>query len=200
MPASLLWLVAAWERPTARGLRTAPAVLALVVALTVAQPFDVIASKEEAPPQPPKDAERGESVHVARVLGIRVLPFRLYNRDKFWPGENTPTETIRARAGFWLPVLTNASEIAETCSTDVQTPCWNPRSGQNLVVFRDGGKQWATIDNPPGSGPGPASIPDSFTWKLSAGIASPAGLAYWALAAVLLITARRRRATTSRPT
>lgn len=172
-------------------------VLALAVALTVAQPFGVVASKEKAAPRPPPNAANGHSIHVARVFGIPVLPFRLYSRSVFWPGENTPTANLRARSWFWLPALTNATQIAETCS-DSLTPCWNPEPGSghpqnDLTVFRNGGKQWVTIDNPAGKNSGPARIPDSFSWELRAGIASPAGLAYWAVAGILVITARRRR-------
>lgn len=210
MPASLIWLVAAWERPTARGLRRAPTVLAVVVGLTVAQPFGVIASKEDDAPRPPTPAPpnqldppqtNGEDVHVARLFGVvPVLPFRFYQRQIFLSGlaENTPNETLRVRSWFWLPVLTNATEVTETCSNDVFTPCWN--GGQNLTVFREGGAQWATIDNSAGRGSSQPDLPDSFTWKLSAGIASPAGLVYWALAAGLVITASRRRARASSST
>ena len=169
MPASLLWLVAAWERPTARGLRRAPTVLAVIVGLTVAQPFGVVASKEErASPPPPTDAPQpgapslpepersnGEDVHVARLFGlVPVLPFRFYQREIFLSGlgENAPNETLRIRSWFWLPVLTNATEVAEACSGDVFTPCWRPGQ-QTLTVFREGGTQWATIDNPPGETP-----------------------------------------------
>ncbi len=214
MPASLLWLIAAWKRPTGRGHRTAPTVLALVVGLTVAQPFGVIASKKDAAPRPPVYAGNGHSVHVARVFGIPLLRFRLYSREVFWPGENTTTATLRARSWFWLPALTNATQIAETCSNDVLDPCWDPEpgsgtSGSDLTVFRDGGKQWVTIDNPDGrqqekergpcppetcgAGYRPTPIPDSFNWELRAGIASPAGLVYWALAILLVISARLRR-------
>ena len=211
MPASLLWLIAAWERPTGRGHRTAPTLLALVVALTVAQPFGVIASKEDAAPRPPVYAGNGHSVHVARVLGIPLLPFRLYSRSSVSFGENTPKATLRARSWFWLPALTNATQIAETCSSDVFTPCWDPEPGSgnpgnDLTVFRKGGKQWVTIENPAGReergpcppsacGPGyrPTPLPDSFSWELRAGSASPAGLVYWALAILLVVTARRRR-------
>lgn len=196
-----------------RGHRSAPTLLALVVALTVAQPFGVIASKEDSAPQPPVYAGNGHSVHVARVFGIPLLPFRLYSRGVFWSGENAPTATLRARSWFWLPVLTHASEIAETCSSDVLTPCWDPEPGlghprADLTVFRDGDKQWVTIDNPGGRqeveerGPCPAAtcgpdyrptpVPDSFSWELRTAIASPAGLVYWALATLLVITARRR--------
>ncbi len=173
--------------------------LALILALTVAQPFGVIASREKAAPRPPPDAENGDSVHFARVFGIPALPFRLYSRPNLLQAENAPWATLRARSWLWLPALTNASRIAETCSSDVLTPCWKPERGwgrgqTDLTVFQDGGKQWATIDNPLGRGSGPAPIPDSFTWKLRAGIASPAGLVYWILAAILVITARRRRA------
>ena len=176
---------------------------ALVLALTVAQPFGVVASKEAGAPRPPTEAEQanGDSVHVARLFGLLpAVPFRLYQREIFLSGlgENAPNKTLRARSWFWLPALTNATQVAETCSDDVLTPCWEPGE-QDLTVFREGGAQWVTIDNPPGRDSGPAQIPDSFTWKLSAGIASPAGLAYWVLAALLIVTASRRRSRPSSP-
>jgi len=202
VPASILWLVAAWRDPKSRGLR-APTVLALILALTVAQPFGVVASKEAGAPPPTEAGPNGESVHVARLFGfLPVLPFRLYQREIFLSGlgENAPNETLRARSWFWLPLLTNATQVAETCSDDVLTPCWKPgySSEQNLTVLREGGTHLATIDNPPGRGE--AQIPDSFTWKLRAGIASPAGLAYWVLAGFLVIMTRRRRSQSSSPT
>lgn len=169
MPASLLLLVAAWERPTVRGLRRAPAVLALVVALTVAQPFGVVASKQEGDaPRPPPRPEpsplspaqsNGDDVHVARLFGlVPVLPFRFYQREKPLSGlaENTPNKTLRIRSWFWLPILTNATRVADTCSEDVLTPCWEPGYpyGKELTVYRRGGSQWATLYNPPGEGSG----------------------------------------------
>ena len=178
---------------------------ALVLALTVAQPFGVVASKDAGAPMPPTEAEQanGDSVHVARLFGLLpVVPFRLYQREIFLSGlgENAPNKTLRARSWFWLPALTNATQVAETCSDDVLTPCWEPGE-QDLTVFREGATTWATIDNPPGRDPSraPLAIPDSFTWKLSAGIASPSGLAYWALAALLIVTPRRRRSRPSSP-
>ena len=159
--------------------------------------------------RPPEEARRTntDGLHVARLFGVvPVAPFVLYYRDDLLAGlaENTPTATTRARSWFWLPVLTNGTNIADICSNDVFTPCWQPNPAEgappgfpnpyadSLQLARSGGDYWVTITNPGSAGHPPGQVPDAFTWRLTAGLASPAGLRFWMLAGGLVLAARRR--------
>jgi hypothetical protein len=202
VPFSIGWLLLAWWRPKPGRLRAA-AVLALILAVTVAQPFGVVA---EPSGPPPASAEQRDptTIHTAYLLGvIPIMPFALYSRDDLTKNlfENNPTATLRARSWLWGPLLTNSSKIADICnqSSVFDPPCWQPDRPQSgyrntLTVSQDGGSYWATLHNRGAAVPAPAE----FTWKLGWGLASPAGLVYWLLAGGLIVLARRRRARLAR--
>ena len=126
VPVSLWWLVRARLAPTAKRTRRA-VVLALVVGLTVAQPFGTVAVPQDRLPPTGARPLQPRSVHVARLFGVLpVLPFSLYPRKDLYSGENAPSATLRARSWFWLPVLTNSTNIKDMCSPSVDIPCWEP--------------------------------------------------------------------------
>jgi len=196
---SLLGLL--WAR-VGRSPRTArwAVPLAVVLALTVAQPFGIVAKRVSGPPVGTK-AVGETSIHIARIAGVvPILPFVLYRQNILGPiGDQSPTAMLKARSWFWLPVLTNSTAIKGICSNDVTVPCWGGSedsvSGQsNTISLREkDGRYYITLY----SRLGPRFLaPSSYTWELAPGIASTAGLTYWALTAVLvptaLATARRR--------
>jgi hypothetical protein len=197
VPFSLVWLFVAWRQPR-QNLRAA-GILALVLALTIAQPFGIVA--EQSGP-PPATAEQRDptAIHTADVFGIPLMPFALYSRDNLINlFDGHPTQTLRARSWLWGPLLTNSTKIAAICneSGGPDPPCWNPgrRYGNDLTLSQDGDTYWATLDNSPEPGiPPPIFSQTEYTWKLSFGLASPAGLIYWVLAASLFVLAWRRQA------
>jgi hypothetical protein len=192
VPFSLVWLLLAWRNPKPGRLRAA-SILALVLAVTVAQPFGIVA--EESGP-PPASAEQRDptATHPAYLFDvIPIMPFALYSRDDLTKGwfENNPTATLRARSWLWGPLLTNSTKIAHICGDAFEPPCWEPPGrpyGNTMTLSQDGGSYWATLHNP--GAPSPA--PTEFTWKLGWGLASPAGLVYWLLVGGLIFLARRR--------
>lgn len=193
VPFSLLWLLVALRWRSRRRSRRAVA-LALILALTVAQPFGVVATDRAAPP---RDAHRvsSTSVHVARLFGVLpVLPFALYHQDNLYSGENEPTAKLKARSWFWLPILTNATTVTAICGSD--SPCWPiGRDSRALQLSQRGGNYYATLlDRGTGQLP---PLAGRMTWDLSAGIVSLSGLVYWILLALLLPRVRRagRKAT-----
>jgi len=201
VPVSIVWLIVVATEPRP-GRWRAPAALAFVLGLTVAQPLGIVATEQPGEPRRATAQEHADSegVHVARLFGvIPVLPFKLYRRDVFLAGENTPTKTMRARSWLWLPILSNATEVTEMCA-DVFIPCWHDAylSGgvkevpRTMSVVRDDGAHWVVVDNG-GVDEDQPTVPPSFTWKLTAGIASIGGLVYWVLAGGLVVAARRRR-------
>ena len=105
--------------------------------------------------------------------------------------ENVPTEELKARSWFWLPMLSNGTKIADICGNAFE-PCWRPEwkdsrsailrnrpATRNLTVMRDGNRYWVVIENLSVSG---RQFRPRFSWELRPGIASPAGLVYWGLA------------------
>ena len=194
VPVSLWWLAVAWLAPAAKRTRRA-VVLALIVGLTVAQPFGIVAVRQNR--LPPTDARLlpSRSVHVARLFGvIPLLPFELYPRTNCWTLENRPSATLRARSWFWLPVLTNSTDVKDMCSNSKFDPCCESadanasRRKALSVDERDG--VWVVLRNmyPVASNIG---VPQFYVWKLEPGIASFAGLAYWIVTGGLLLVILR---------
>jgi hypothetical protein len=198
VPLSLVWLLLAWRRPNPERLRRA-SILALVLALTIAQPFGLVAEKSGPPPASAEQRDPA-AIHVAYLFGVvPVEPFALYSRDDLLSGlaENVTSATLRARSWFWGPFLTNSTKVGDICNqSDVfDPPCWQPDRSQSgyahtLSLSEDGGNYWATLHNVR-TDPS-VHAPAEFTWKLDWGLASPAGLIYWFLAGGLVYLARRR--------
>ena len=176
--------------------RTSAALLALGVALTLAHPFGM---KAERVGRAPSDAaERNPTGrHTARILGLPIVPFALYRRDK--PvAENVPVATLRARSWLWPFLFTNASEVTPLCG-DLSTPCWPDRSARDgsgadrLSLVSSGGDFWVRVDNREKTGPG-SSIPAEFVFRIGPGVTSWWGLGYWLAAGIVLV-----RFNTARP-
>jgi hypothetical protein len=182
VPLSIGWLLAC----LALGRRAGWAIaFAVFVGLTVAQPFGLVVSAADR--DPPADAEEADptAVRVARVLGVPALPYVLYRDDNFFiEGDTVATTSLHARSWFWLPVLTNSTEVTPMCyGSGNGAPCWvpdDPQTGRLSLAEKDG-TWWASISHP--------DYPTE-TWKLSPGIASLGGLAYWAVVALLILVIR----------
>jgi hypothetical protein len=187
VPISLFLLAGALLVPSRRRAKRA-IVLALVLAVTVAQPFGIVARPVSGPPDGAKPIGT-TAIHVARLFGtVPILPFALYREEFLGPvGDQAPTAAVKARSWFWLPILTNATKIKDICGNE--DPCWgtiaNSESGPSnaLTLEEKNGRYYATLNGAPTTRPG---APSSYTWELGPGIASIAGLIYWALLALLL--------------
>jgi hypothetical protein len=183
---SLFLLLVAWRRGGARGTPAA-VVLTSVVALTVAQPFGLRATRWTQPVPRNASTVSGTGLHVARIAdSVPIVPFVLYQRHNLYTGENADSARERVRSWMWLPILTNATTI----STSVHQAMG---SDLDRVVLRRLGHTWlvSLVDD----SLRPADPGHVRTWKLAPGIASPAGLGYWALAGMFgfLGHIRRRR-------
>jgi hypothetical protein len=197
VPVSLLGLLWNLARRSSQTRRWAIP-LALGLALTVAQPVGIVAKRVSGPPAGGRVVGQ-TSVHVARIGGVvPVLPFALYRERIQGPiSDQAPNAALKARSWLWLPILINATRIARICAGDVRVPCWgttpNSNSGPSnaLRVEEKDGRYYATLSIPLAAR---YVAPSSYTWELVPGIASIAGLIYWALLALLipgvLITSR----------
>jgi hypothetical protein len=172
--------------------------LAVATALTVAQPLGVRAVPIDA-----SAAQSGRTVdpsetHRLDVLGVPVLAFRFYRRERFDPlaaiGECCPpTHTLRVRSWLVPGLLTHATELEQLCG---DRPCWEPgeTAKTSSLQLQEASAGWhATLG-------GARDAPPPQRWRLAAGIASPAGAAYWTLAAIgIVAVVRRQRRRAERP-
>jgi hypothetical protein len=182
VPVALLIVLIARLSDRWPATRVAALPLTLITALTVAQPLGVKAERVDHPPvadlhgAPAYDPARTESVDV---LGAPLLHFRLYRRKTHdlvaGLGECCPaTHLLRIRS--WVPpgLLTNGTEVDEICGDG---PCWDPNvrvERNNLKLIWIDGSWYATL----------RSRGQSVAWRLSAGLTSRSGLAYWLVAGV----------------
>lgn len=189
IPVSLILLVTALYKE--KGRRRA-VIVTLITGLTVAQPFGIVSHAEQSVPPASAESVDPKTVHAARVLGVPVLPFKLYTRTNLLHElqETTTSETLRARSWFWGPFLTNSTEIADTCGGSPTPPCAGTLD-RKLRMLSDDGDYWITVANPSACRPA-AGIPCSFTWKVGVGVTSWIGLAYWVVAGALLVPVLRR--------
>jgi hypothetical protein len=191
--ASLFALAIACVAPSRARVRRAT-VAAAIAALTVAQPFGVVTERQRGTVPPGATRSSPDGVHTLRVFGFLPVPYVLYRRDRVWASDTSPHSDARARSWLWAPVLTNASEIAGICASNVFVPCWSSSGfgSENLQIAEDGGETWAVFRNPDSRLHPPGQVPRAFAWKLGFGLASPAGLVYWAVALGLVMVARAR--------
>jgi hypothetical protein len=167
--------------------------LTVVTALTVAQPLGVRAEPTDASSDAaqPGRAVDPTGTHRLDVLGVPVLAFTFYRRERFDPlaaiGECCPpTHTLRIRSWVLPGLLTHATEVADLCGDD---PCWEPGEPARtspLRLRRASGRWHATLGGEPDGRP-------LQRFRLTAGIASLWGAAYWALAAIGIVAVLRRR-------
>lgn len=183
-PVSVLWLIGClalqWQARWA-------VALAVALAITLAQPFGIVVIETDR--RPPVDTKGADptAVHVARVLDVPVLPFVLYRDDNFViEGDTAASTSLHARSWLWLPLLTNSTEVTPMCfGSGDGAPCWepdDPTTGKLRLAEKDG-NWWVSIRNPPY---------EAYTWKLTAGLASVAGLIYWIVTGLLLVSLRYR--------
>lgn len=166
--------------------------LTVLTALTVAQPFGVRADGIQAAGRQPLVS--GESVdptatQTEDVLGLPILNFQLYRRDKFDPAAGLgeccpPTHDLRIRSWVWPGLMTNGTQVFGLCG---DSPCWDPDdpSTRGAVKLIEKGNTWYAIA---------ASHGLAYTWHLSAGVTSQLGVVYWVLAALGLGSLVYRRA------
>jgi hypothetical protein len=198
---SLVVLARACQRPSRRRSRLAVA-FALVIALTVAQPLEVIA-RRVSPARAAGSTEDTGGVHTIRLAGVVPFFYTLYQRRKLLAGlsENVPTATVRARSWLGPGMLTTSSPVVAICSGDVFTPCPARRPYRlapgalppsRMLLGTSDGAPIVTITHPLSDDAIYARIPRTFSYRLALGLASPAGLGYWALATLLSLIALRR--------
>lgn len=182
--------------------RTLRAVLlAVIVGITVAQPFGVKGvpiSPQEFAADDPQPAN-AESIHSVELLGLPLFGFRPYTREiQYLNGEGGYPDTwLKVRSWLWPGLLTNAEKLERLCGTTRQ-PCWVPedqnqtgfgRAGNLELVRADG--QWRyrilTPDGSPPRYPGESTGVYAYNgyYRLTIGIVSTPGLVYWLLAGVL---------------
>src|SRR3954466_6089255 len=108
---SLAVLARACLRPGLRRSRVA-VLLALVLALTVAQPVGVIAHRVSPASAAGSTADHG-GLHTIRLAGVVPFFYTLYQRRNFLAGlsENVPTQTLRARSWLGPGLLTTSSSV-----------------------------------------------------------------------------------------
>jgi hypothetical protein len=181
---SLLWLtITAVSRRRERLLRATA--LAAVVAVTVAQPFGVVASRASGIPKGATTVKHPAHVHILRLGVVPIEPFKLYKRQEFYL-DDPPPDTLRARSWAWLPLLVNSSKLADICGYG-NPPCWDDQEGQHLVVLRKDHHYWVAFTERR-SETAPSILDETGgAWKLGFGLASPLGLAYWAVVMVLVL-------------
>ena len=95
---SILWLLLALFVPAGKSGFWAP-MLALVLALTVLEPFGIVAERTSQLPAGGQPVNV-TSVHVARAFGVvPLLPFVVYQRKSFGPAL---TDSTTARSAYAL--------------------------------------------------------------------------------------------------
>jgi hypothetical protein len=154
--------------------------VALITALTVAQPFGVRAE--------PVSANAGAAVPGREsVRSAPPLRFRLYENPIFHLGLGEccpPQDTLRVRSWVLVPgLLTNAGDVTDLHGDGVPSSWTLQRHGEEWVVRANS----------------PSPRPD-LAWRLEPGVVSGSGVAFWlafAAAAVFRSVVRRRDAAPS---
>lgn len=174
--------------------------LPLVVAVTLAQPFgarvDPVAATT-AIAGADRDPGRVESIDV---LGLPLARFRLESAEKApaWGESGYPTRELKVRS--WIPplLLINATPVVDMCGV-VTNSCWKPddrvpHGSGGVALFEQDGR-WHVRTTSTGDS-ALTGRPVVREWRLSYGVVSWTGTAYWALLAVALMAlalrARRR--------
>jgi hypothetical protein len=150
VPASPLWLCL-------DGARRRSVLTVGVVALTVAQPFGIVATSQSGPPPAGPRKLDPSGVHIARLDGVPVMPFVIYRRQDLLAGfgDSGATATLRARSWFWLPILTNSTNISDLAA---------PWVGEVFGLVEKGDDLWLTLTNP-SFGYSQFSGPHLLVWK-----------------------------------
>ncbi len=178
-PLALAYLAVAAIRG-GRGRTLRAGVLALLVGLTVAQPFGVKAKRID-----PDGGGRAEAVDAWHRLG--AWRFQAYRRPIVGLNENGPSHWLKVRSSLLVPgLLTNGAKVARLCGQDGE-PCWTG-SGE-LALSQDAGGWRYDVLAGRQAGARPVAA-----YRLGTGVVSRAGVAFWVLAVALLaapLAARR---------
>lgn len=180
-------LVKAVRHYSARRARRASA-FALAVAVTLVQPFGVEGQRVASDPRTARPAHADESL-TARAGGwLPVSPW-LFTTGLITFDSGEPTGTLRIGSSLWGPLMLGYSTVSDVYSRDNSSP--SATDDLELVTYH--GSYWLKPTPPAG----PSSDNDR-VWRLSFGVVSDLGLAYWCAVAALLLwlagVARRRRA------
>lgn len=203
--ASLGWLAVILVSPSSR--RAWPAfLLAAILALTVAQPLGVkakpISAARFASAHP--TVASTEAIHTMKVADVSLISFKPYTRKIFYfNGDSSdPSTWLKIRSWLRPGLFTNGLKATKLCGGG-ETVCWVPE-GQHSTGAGNGGLQLYRSGNDwyyrvLGSDGQP--LPEKFGYehsyyRLTFGIASWWGLAYWLVAPMLCaIVWWRRRST-----
>ena len=171
-------LVVAWLASYAPPPARLAVPLALLTALTVAQPFGI---RAEPVPAPSETALPGRE----RARSAPPLRFRLHENPIYHLGLGEccpPQDTLRVRSWVLVPgLLTNGSDVTDLHGDGVPRS-WSLRRAEGDWLVRAGS---------------PSPRPD-LAWRLEPGVVSASGVAFWlAVAAALVLLAARRRPRTT---
>ena len=116
----VLWLLFLAVRPTRR-LRVIvlPALLAVALGVTVAQPFGFRADAVHGPLQ------GGTAVDPLTAHRAGPWHLQLHRRDDWWPRENAPIATLQVSSSIVGFLLSGDSTIAHICGNG-SAACWDP--------------------------------------------------------------------------
>lgn len=192
---SLVWLI--WAHAGRRRSRRWATLVCVGLAVTVAQPFGIHATRISAEQfGSPRQAERrsAHQPHTLAVLGVPLFGFRLYVRDYIRLGveeSGSATGELKVRSWLWPVLMTNAEAIDPMCE-GAAAPCWNGRqsTAQNLQLYRAGDRWRVLILRPDGTrvaGADAASVGGYYDLRL--GIVSLIGVVYWGVLVLCAITA-----------
>lgn len=160
--------------------------LALLTALTVAQPFGVRAEPLEGA-APLTERMDSSGTHTLALLGLPVVRFALHQEgiSRLGLGECCPAQNrLKVRSWFLVPgLMTNGSEVTELNGDGVPSD-WE---------LRGSGSAWDVA-----SSGGPPTLPDD-AWRLEAAVVSAWGVGFWVLAAAGIAAVLSRRRTAAVP-
>jgi len=203
VPAAVGLLALAAVRPKRVRPRRA-LIAAIVVGATLAQPFGVRATPLERQQfyEPGMRRVDAQAVHSIDVLGVPIVGFRPYTRPIFYiNGESGyPTHWLKVRTWVWPVLLTNATKLVRLCGV-ISDPCWKPTGEQgygrseDLQLWRTREGEWryrvlTIADSAPPGGPPPPTQETFYAYRLTLGLASPAGLIYWLIVLGLSLAPR----------
>jgi hypothetical protein len=185
--------------------------LALVVGLTVAQPFGVQAVPVNGVPHGARRVDQ-RTEHSIDVVGVPLFRFEFYARRLFYlddPPHGGPPYALRIRSWAWPAELTNATTVTEPntgygvgCLSPEDRAFGDPRPLPGYPCQEGGLELWRAADGDwfvralvRNTRTRPATPKVVQTWRLETGIVSLFGTIYWLVAAAagLGVALRRRR-------
>jgi hypothetical protein len=183
----LAWLFRVAVNRGPRGQGALASALALALALTVVQPFGVVAERvSSAPPD-------GQQVDPTGDNSLGALRFHIYGQDiSQILVDDTREAILKAQSSVAGVLLYNTTDVASICKGLGDPPCWEvDGSGMSLrSMIREGDNYWLTLSYDPdvvkerGFDVPPSEL--AYTWKLSLGVASFGGALYWLLGTILM--------------